>query len=426
MSGYNDIQVYSGRDLAVRQDGTEGFFRPPQTADGIMAGEQARAVAEVQAALVIAASRPRDELRSRDRLLQACQRIGLASSAVYQYSRGGASVSGPSIRLAETAARAWGNMNYGFRELSRRKGESDCEAFAWDLETNTKAIRQFSVRHWRDTKQGGYQLKDERDIYELLANQAQRRVRAAILEIIPGDIIEDAVAECERTMKAKLGGDIAVATKNLVEAFEKLGVTREQLEKRLGHRLDAIQPAQIINFRKIYTSIKDGMSAPEDWFESAANHAPPEQTTAKAPPAPAPKPRARKEKPAPEPEAEPEAEAEHETAPESNQETAPMPEPEATTLQLVPEGNEEESTTPDGTPNADLPEAEAAALTGSWRALYDALLERTRGNESAAGEMLQTLTGGRYSLGDIPDFTDFVCNNLLSRLRQDYPLPERK
>lgn len=409
MSGYNDIQVYSGRDLAVRQDGTEGFFRPPQTVDGIMAGEQARAVAEVQAALVIAASRPRDELRSRDRLLQACQRIGLASSAVYQYSRGGSAVSGPSIRLAETAARAWGNMNYGFRELSRRKGESDCEAFAWDLETNTKAIRQFSVRHWRDTKQGGYQLKDERDIYELLANQAQRRVRAAILEIIPGDIIEDAVAECERTMKAKLGGDIAVATKNLVEAFEKLGVTREQLEKRLGHRLDAIQPAQIINFRRIYTSIKDGMSAPEDWFESASNHAPPEQTTAKAPPAPALKAKARKEKPAPEPE----AEAEHETAPESNQETAPAPD----TVPEEPVLVSEEEAQPE--PKEDPVAKRSKKETTPQLRLYQALAAPCDGDEVEMQRLLNAVTGGeKYTLNDIPGFTDFVAERLCGTLEE--------
>jgi hypothetical protein len=61
---------------------------------------------------------------------------------------------------------------------------------------------------------GGYQLKDERDIYELMANQSQRRVRAAILEIIPGDIIEDAVSECEKTMKANVG--------NVTDASAKL------------------------------------------------------------------------------------------------------------------------------------------------------------------------------------------------------------
>ena len=261
---YDNVPVYSG--IPVSQDNS-GFFQPPApSAEGILATDQARAVAEVQAALVIAASRPRNELRARDRLLQACQRVNLATGALYQYTRSGTSVSGPSIRLAEAAARAWGNMNYGFRELSRRPGESECEAFAWDLETNTKAVRQFSVRHRRDTKKGGYDLTEERDIYELMANQAQRRVRAAILEIIPGDIMEDAVAECEKTMKANVG-NVGDATAKLVQAFADMGVSREALEKRLGHRIDAIQPAQIIGFRKIYASIKDGMSDAKDWFD---------------------------------------------------------------------------------------------------------------------------------------------------------------
>jgi hypothetical protein len=201
---FDNVPVHTGQPPSAPE--STGFFQPPvPAAEGILATDQARAVAEVQAALVIAASRPRNELRARDRLLQACQRAGLASGAVYQYSCGGTAISGASIRLAETAARAWGNMTYGFHEVSRRIGESDVVAFAWDLETNTKAERKFAVRHRRDTKQGGKDLKDERDIYELMAKQAQRRVRAAILEIIPGDIIEDALEQCDITMKAKIG-----------------------------------------------------------------------------------------------------------------------------------------------------------------------------------------------------------------------------
>ena len=263
---YDDVPVHTGQPPAAPGN-SAGFFQPPvQTANGILATDQARAVAEVQAALVIAAGRPRNEFQARDRLLQACTRVNLASGALYQYSRGGTSISGASIRLAEAAARAWGNMTYGFRELSRRIGESECEAFAWDLETNTKAVRQFNIRHRRDTKQGGYDLKDERDIYELMANQAQRRVRAAILEIIPGDIIEDAVEQCEKTMKADVGPVMESAEK-LVATFGAIGVPREAIEKRLGHRIEAIQAAQVLNFRKIYASIRDGMSEPKDWFE---------------------------------------------------------------------------------------------------------------------------------------------------------------
>jgi hypothetical protein len=281
---YDNVPVYTGLPMDKE---TAGFFQPPAAvADGIIASEQERAIAEVKASLMIAASRPRNELLARDRLLQACQRAALASGALYQYSRGGTDISGPSIRLAEAAARVWGNITYGFRELSRLSGGSECEAYAWDLETNTKAIRQFTVKHWRDTKKGGYQLKDERDIYELMANQAQRRVRAAILEIIPGDIIEDAVSECEKTMKANVG-NITDASAKLVEAFASIGVTREAIEKRLGHRIDAIQPAQILNFRKVFTSIKDGMSEPKDWFELDALIARSEASVDTSAPAPA-------------------------------------------------------------------------------------------------------------------------------------------
>lgn len=263
MSDYSNVPIHTGAPV---QQGNVAMANAVQTHDNLIATEQTRAVAEVQAALVIAAGRPRNEIVARDKLINACGRVSLANVAVYQYSRGGSAVSGPSIRLAETAARYWGNMNYGFRELSRRPGESECEAYCWDLETNVKAVRQFSVKHKRDTKKGSYAITDERDIYELMANHAQRCVRACILEIVPGDIIEEAVTACERTLKANIG-NVAEAAKGLVDAFAKVGVSREAIEKRLGCRIDAIQPGQVVKFREIYVSIKDGMSEPKDWFE---------------------------------------------------------------------------------------------------------------------------------------------------------------
>lgn len=240
----------------------------PEVVSSLAGTDQARAVAEVQAALTIAQCRPRNELRARERLIQACQRTTLAEAAVYQFPRGGQSVTGPSIRLAEVAARCFGNMTYGFRELSRRQGESECEAFAWDLETNTKAVRQFAVRHLRDKRGGPVALTDERDIYEMIANQAQRRVRATILEIIPGDIIDDAMAECEKTKKAALGNrPQAEIIKDMIAAFAQFGVGREAIEKRLGHRLDSVQAGEVLGLKRIWSSIHDGFSTAAEWFE---------------------------------------------------------------------------------------------------------------------------------------------------------------
>jgi len=227
-----------------------------------------REVAEVQAAMTIAQKFPRDEKAAMDRILTACTRLSLADSAVYQYSRGGSDVTGPSIRLAEELARGWGNIVCGVTELTRSNGVSECMAYAWDLQTNFRDEKRFQVRHWRDTKSGGYAVRDERDIYEIIANQGSRRKRACVLAVIPGDVVEAAVKQCEVTLKAK--ADVTPeALAKLVERFGEFGVTKEQVEKRMQRRLDSMTPALMVNFRKIYNSLKDGMSRPEDWFEMA-------------------------------------------------------------------------------------------------------------------------------------------------------------
>lgn len=228
--------------------------------------DQQRAVAEVQAAMMIARLNPRDPVAAMDRILNACTRPTLADAAVYQYSRGGSDVSGPSIRLAEAMAQQWGNFQFGIRELEQRNGESTVQAFAWDVETNTRREVTFQVPHVRHTRQGQKRLEDPRDIYEMVANQGARRLRACILAVIPGDVTEAAVSQCEATMKAKADTS-PDAVKKMLDAFAAYSITREQIEKRIQRHLDAIQPAQIVALKKIYASLRDGMSVAADWFE---------------------------------------------------------------------------------------------------------------------------------------------------------------
>ena len=257
-------------NLAQSQAGALAVQQVAQAPTALAAVEQSRAVAEVQASLVIAASRPRNELAARDKILQACQRTSLATGAIYTYPKGGKNVSGPTIRLAEACARAWGNMTYGFRELSRKVGGSEVEAWAWDLETNTKAVRVFSMSHTRDKRDGGQELTSERDVYELMANYAQRRVRACILEIVPGDIVEDALAQCEKTCRVAIsekGKDLAATILSMAEAFAAFNVTRQDLEERLGHRLDSSQPAEVLSLTKVYNALKEGYGVREDYFK---------------------------------------------------------------------------------------------------------------------------------------------------------------
>ena len=236
------------------------------------AGQQ-REIAEVQAAMVIAKRFPRNQIEATDRILQACTRATLAEGALYSYSRGGQEITGPSIRLAEVAAQSWGNVSFGIRELEQRDGASTVEAFAWDMETNTRQVKVFQVEHKRHTKKGVYKLEDPRDIYELVANQGARRLRSCILGVVPGDVIEAAVKQCEQTLHASADTS-PEALKKLLAAFTPFDVTKEQIEARIQCRIEAIRPAQIVQLKKVYASLRDGMSAASDWFGVTESSAP--------------------------------------------------------------------------------------------------------------------------------------------------------
>jgi hypothetical protein len=232
---------------------------------------QTRELAETQAKVLMAKRFPRDVVANTDKILNAFTRPTLAEKAQYQFARGGTDISGPSIRAAEAIAQQWGNIEFGFREISRGIAAdgvpfSEVEAFAWDMEANSRKPLQFIVRHWRDTKSGGYKLKDERDIYELMANQAQRRTRACILALIPGDVVDAAMAQADVTLSAKADTSQEAMAK-MLEAFAAFGVTKEHIEKRIQRRLEAIQPAQVVTLKKIYASLRDEMSKPSEWFD---------------------------------------------------------------------------------------------------------------------------------------------------------------
>ena len=228
-----------------------------------------REASEIQAMVFMAKQFPRNQIQAADRILNACTRQTLADSAVYSYPRGGQNVEGPSIRLAEVLAQNWGNLDFGIRELSQENGVSTVEAYAWDLETNVRQAKVFQVAHKRMAKGGTKTLTDPRDIYEMVANQGSRRLRACILSIIPGDIVEAALSQCSITQAASVGAtpeEIKETIRKLTATMEKFGITAENIQDRYQCRLEAIRPAQIVELRKIYTSLKDGMSKPSDWF----------------------------------------------------------------------------------------------------------------------------------------------------------------
>lgn len=210
--------------------------------------EQSRAVAQVQAAVVVAHQFPRDEQAAIRKMQEACARPPLANAAFYAYPRGGETLTGSTIKLAQAIALIWGNIDFGMAELrlDTVAGESEMLAFAWDMESNARFSQIVIVKHVRDKTIKGQKgekgqkvaerLTDQRDVYELNTSNAARRLRECIHRVVPNWFFEEAEARCRATLEDPGDGlTLAQRIAQVTRGFENgFGVEARRLELRVG------------------------------------------------------------------------------------------------------------------------------------------------------------------------------------------------
>lgn len=251
----------------VESQQVNGMMNAPELNKGTVTVESARAIAEAQGKLRIAKMFPRNEIEAYEKAKMACQRLSFAEKAFYTFPRGKESVSGVTIRFAEELARCYGNLDYGIKELSNDDGKSEMQAYCWDLEQNVIASQNFGVKHIRETKYGNSDLTSQRDIYELNANNGSRRLRSMILRILPPDLVDECIKECRKTLAGDNSVPLADKIRNMVSGFAKLGVTKEMLEKRMGHTVESTSPDEIVDYIGLYRGLKDKEVAVSELFE---------------------------------------------------------------------------------------------------------------------------------------------------------------
>lgn len=271
----------------------------------------AQAEAEVKARWAIAQRCPRNIDTVRVRLLRECERPGFAQSARYTKPVGEDKVSGPSIRFVETALRCMGNVYAATTVVSEDQLTRRLQVVVTDLETNVSWPRQISIRKTVErSKADGRTVVSQRTntrgrlVYEVVATDDElankesaavsKAIRTAGLRVIPGDLVDEAMATCISVQRKADSADPNAARKKLADAFAKVGVYPQQLEQYLGHSLETLQPAELEDLRGIYEAIKDGESKWADVLELKANAAdfgtksPPPPTKAEQAPTEAP------------------------------------------------------------------------------------------------------------------------------------------
>lgn len=224
---------------------------------------------ETEGAIIIAKKFPRNSLDMYGKLIESTKRFGFADAATYSYKRGTTIISGPSINLAKEAARLWGNIRYGIDIVNDDDESVTIQAWAWDMENNTRDSQENKFKKLIYRKVDGWKKPDERDLRELVNRHGSLTLRNCLLNLMPKDFIDDAVAQCKETLKNRVGESPKETLKKVVKGFTDMGITVKMLETRLTHPLNECSVDEITDLREIYKSIRDGAKR-KDYFQTSS------------------------------------------------------------------------------------------------------------------------------------------------------------
>lgn len=254
-------QDFSGSSLAVTSGATEALV--------------AKARATVEAAVIAAKRWPRNMLDARDRVLRECRRPDFATVAMYSVPRGTGRVEGLSIRFAEMALRAMGNMEATSETIYDDSTSRVIRVRVVDYESNASVSADFTVSKTKEVKE---LRKGQRPIAERANSQGQRifiveatdddvivkqnaqvskAMRTGILRLVPGDIQDEAKALIRKTASNKTAGDPAAAQKRMLGAYSSIGVKPSAIEFWLGHSLDTVTTAELDELEQMFAAIRE-------------------------------------------------------------------------------------------------------------------------------------------------------------------------
>jgi hypothetical protein len=242
--------------------------------EAIVAVEQARAVAQVAAQVQVAQRFPRDMEQVRRDVLDACREYDLAEVAFWALPNRG---QGMTVHVARELAVIWGNVDYGVHELRRddAAGQSEIQAFCWDMQRNSRATRTFQVPHAitvtdkRTRRQSRQPIVDLADVYRNNQSVGARAMRECIFGTMPRVLVNLAERTLRETLHRGPGKPIEQRRHDAVAWYGHRHVTRAQLETRIGRPVDAWTPEDMATLDVIARTVQRGETTLAEQFDPA-------------------------------------------------------------------------------------------------------------------------------------------------------------
>lgn len=267
--------------LATEERGTDALAKiaaagVPARAETATSAVAERERAMVHASILQAINRPRNFDQCRQRLLSDCERLAFARLVEYEVPFGDTKARGVTIRFAEAAARAWGNIDWQGMVVYDDDRQRIVRVTVRDLERNyvqssdvvvTKVVERKKprdgqlVRGSRTNSKGETVFLVEPAENELAAKQnglVSRALRNLLVKAIPVDLIDEAREVARKRRDKAAAADPDEARNSVIDAFARQGVEVASLEEYLGHAMAETTPKEVESLRGLWQALHDG------------------------------------------------------------------------------------------------------------------------------------------------------------------------
>jgi hypothetical protein len=276
--------------------GTTELQRQQETMSTAMAAAKR---AQVEARYIVARMNPRNPVVVRERMLGDCRRPGFADVSEYRIKRGKVKndsgqwvdnfIEGPSIRFAEAARTASGNIDCEIVTIYDDPNLRIVQVTTTDLESNitesatvnvVKSVERkqvyedhevLSVRTNSEGKRIYIVRATAAEVNEMQNSLTQRVKRNQILALIPGDLKAEAIAECRKTKGDANRKQIVQRRQAAKAAFERVGVLDPAITAYLGHPVIEASAEELDDLQMLYNAIKEGETT---WAAATARQEP--------------------------------------------------------------------------------------------------------------------------------------------------------
>lgn len=219
--------------------------------------------AEIDMQIATAKKYPRDLYRVKKRMMDfATLDEETAESCFYTLARGGKTIQGPGVRLAEIAVACYTNLRAASRVIDNNGRTVTCQGACHDLENNT--LISVEVQR-RITDKNGKTFNDDMQIVTGNAGNAIA-FRNAVFKVIPGVLIKSVYEAAKKVAVGNASTLVAKRTK-IITRLNSMQVDTPRILQKLGKSsVENIGLEELELLIGMGTAIKDGDSTVDELF----------------------------------------------------------------------------------------------------------------------------------------------------------------